>query len=138
MTIRIPLSALALAGTVLALPAAAQNNRAGALALVRSEFAATDLDHDGSLSRAEVEARFDHMKTASATHPLTRQQARQLTDLWFRSTDTNHDGRISLAESEAMMMQTFDRYDTNHDGVISPAERAAAAKHEPTPPPARR
>ncbi|MGI4732204.1 MAG: EF-hand domain-containing protein [Janthinobacterium lividum] len=131
--IRIALSALAVAGTVLALPVAAQrapaapqSSRAAALNLVRTEFAATDLDHDGTLSRAEVAARFDHMKTASAAHPLNHQQARQLTELWFGRTDTNHDGRITLAESEAMMMQTFDRYDTNHDGVISAAERAAA------------
>ena len=124
--IRTILPALAIAGTLVALPAAAQSSRAVMLAQVRAEFAASDLDHDGVLTKAEVAARMEHMKVAGAAGPLTRQQASQLTDLWFRHADLNHDGRVTLAESEAATGQVFDRYDTNRDGVISPAERAAA------------
>lgn len=124
--IRTILPALAIAGTLVAVPAAAQNSRAALLAQVRAEFAATDLDHDGTLTRAEVAARVAHMRVGGAGRPLTPQQAREITDLWFRNADANHDGRVTLAESEAAAGQMFDRYDTNHDGVISPAERAAA------------
>ena len=120
-----PVLALALA-VALSSPAAAQSSRAAALAQLRAEFAATDIDHNGYLTRAEVAARIAHMKMAGAAHPLSRQQADQLTALWFQRTDANGDGRVTLAESEATMTQLFDRYDTNHDGVISPAERAAA------------
>lgn len=123
--IRILFPALAIAGTLSA-PAVAQSSRSTALAQLRAEFSATDIDHDGVLTKAEVAARIEHMRMAGAARPLTPQQARQLTDLWFQRTDTNHDGRVTLAESEATMGQMFDRYDTNHDGIISPSEQAAA------------
>ncbi|WP_174298665.1 EF-hand domain-containing protein [Sphingomonas bacterium] len=122
---RLILPALAIA-SILSVPATAQSTRAAALAQLRAEFTATDLDHDGLLTKAEVAARIAHMRMAGAARPLTPQQAHQLTQLWFEHTDTNHDGRVTLAESEATMGQMFDRYDTNHDGVISPAEREAA------------
>ena len=101
----------------------AANSRAALLQSVRIEFRQTDLNHDGVLTRAEVQKRVAHMKVNVADHDLAARQVQMLTDLWFARGDVNHDGKITLKETEATALAVFNRYDTNHDGLISPAER---------------
>ena len=101
----------------------AANSRSALLQSVRIEFRQTDLDHDGVLTRAEVEKRVARMKVNVADHDLAAKQVQMLTDLWFARGDLDHNGKITLKETEATALAVFNRYDTNHDGLISPAER---------------
>ncbi len=121
--IRLTLAALLVAG--IAVPAAAQDTRASAAAKYDLEFAATDTDHDGVLTRAEVQARIGRMQTSG--NRIDPVHAKRLADLWFDNADTNKDGKVSRTEGQALLAKTFDLYDRNHDGKIDADERAAAA-----------
>ena len=120
--IRLTLCAALIAGV--ALPAAAQDTRASAAAKYDLEFNATDTNHDGVLTRAEVQARIAKMQTAgSRIDPV---HSKRLADLWFDHADTNKDGKVTRAEGQALLAKTFALYDRNHDGRIDADERAAA------------
>lgn len=114
------LSLPALTATVLA-----QETRASATAKLNREFAASDANKDGFLSRTEIEARMGKMKvgggkTLDATH------AKRVAALFLARADTNKDGKVSKAESDALMGAVFSAYDTNRDGKVDPAEAARA------------
>ena len=89
-----------------------------------AEFAATDTNRDGVLSRAEIDARTAKMKVAGGR--VSPADMKKLGDIWFARTDANHDGRITKAEMASIMKAVGSRYDTNHDGTVSIAERKAA------------
>ena len=110
----------------LAAPAVAQETRASATAKFKTEFAQTDTDHDGVLTRAEVQARIAQMKVG-AGHP-DPVHAKRLADLWFDRADANKNGKVTQAEAEALLAATFKRYDTDGDGKIGPEERGTAKK----------
>ena len=120
--LRQSLTLLVLAG--LATPALAQETRASAAAKFKTEFAASDTNKDGVLTRAEVLARIDNMKVgAGRPDPV---HAKRLADLWFTSADKNKDGKVTQAEAQALLAATFAKYDANHDGKIGGDEHAAA------------
>ncbi|WP_174286728.1 EF-hand domain-containing protein [Sphingomonas bacterium] len=119
--IRLTLAA-ALAG--IAVPAAAQDTRASAAAKYDLEFAATDTNHDGVLTRAEVQARIGRMQASG--NRIDPVHAKRLADLWFDHADANKDGKVTRAEGQTLLAKTFDLYDRNHDGKIDADERAAA------------
>lgn len=122
------LVALLSAPALLSVPARAQETRASAIAKHDAEFAASDTNKDGALSRAEVAKRFDRMKAGKAA--LNDTQAKGLENLWFSRADRNKDGKVTKAESKALMLSLFDRYDVNGDGKVNGEEamkaRAAA------------
>ena len=121
--IRLTLAAALVAG--FAFPAVAQDTRASTAARYNLEFAATDTNHDGVLTRAEVQARIVRMQAAGSR--IDAVHAKRLADLWFDNADTNKDGKVTRAEGQALLAKTFDLYDRNHDGKIDASERAAAA-----------
>lgn len=126
MTRALPLTALAaLVIPTLALPASAQETRKSAETKLDGEFAASDTNHDGFLSQAEVLARMSAMKVAGGKK-LDPAQAKKIATLFMARADTNKDGRVSEAESQALMNQVFSRYDLNHDGRVDGQEAAAA------------
>lgn len=101
--------ALLLPALLLAIPAFAQDTRGSAAAKFDAEFAASDLNHDGVLTRAEVARRIAGMKVGPGKPDPVH--AKRLTDLWFAHADANHDGKVTRAEAQALLTQTFDRYE---------------------------
>lgn len=73
---------------------------------------AYDMDHDGTISRAEFMAANQGRKG----DPSKR----------FAKLDLNGDGKIDKSEIDAMLSRRFRHLDTNGDGILSANERAAA------------
>lgn len=117
---------LAAFAAVIATPAFAQETPASAAAKYKKEFAATDTNKDGVLTRAEVQARISQMKVGPGRPDAVH--AKRLADLWFDRADANKDGKVTLAEGRALLMSTMKRYDANRDGKIDVDERATAKK----------
>lgn len=108
----------------LAVPAIAQETRSTAAAKFNREFAASDTNKDGSLTRAEVQARIGRMKAgAKAMNPA---QAKKLSELWFARADGDKNGKVTQLEAQALLSAVFRRYDANGDGQVGASERAAA------------
>ena len=120
--LRQTLTVLVLTG--LATPALAQETRASASAKFKTEFAASDTNKDGVLTRAEVQGRISNMKVGPGRPDPVH--AKRLADLWFTSADKNKDGKVTQAEAQALLAATFAKYDANKDGKIGGDERAAA------------
>ncbi len=112
------------AAALLASPAVAQETRASAAAKFKAEFAASDTNKDGVLTRAEVQARIGAMKVGPGRPDPVH--AKRLADLWFASADKNKDGKVTQGEAQALLAATFAKYDANGDGKIGGAERDAA------------
>ncbi|MCP3735069.1 EF-hand domain-containing protein [Sphingomonas sp. RP10(2022)] len=91
---------------------------------IKADFDKTDTNHDGFLTRAEVDARVARMDVGKAKMPAGK--AKAIAGAWFNTADANHDGKVSPAEMQGLFRALASRYDTNHDGVISLDERAAA------------
>ena len=89
-------------------------------------FARLDTNGDGSISKAEFEAK--------APLPTIKEpNAKPFLDRF----DSNKDGSISQEEFRAPTLANFEKMDANKDGTLSVAEqkgppRAAAAKKKPT------
>ena len=120
--LRQTLTVLVLGG--LAGPVLAQETRTSASAKFKAEFAASDTNKDGVLTRAEVQARIGQMKAGQGR--LDPVHAKRMADLWFGSADRNKDGKVTQPEAQALLAATFAKYDANHDGKIGGDERAAA------------
>jgi Ca2+-binding EF-hand superfamily protein len=99
--------------------------RADFVKKVDSQFDALDTNHDGSLSKAEVEAAEQRILQQLNAVRQQRVQAQ------FKQLDTNHDGQLSLQEFAAGFGtpkvnetpdQLLQKLDTNHDGKVSAAE----------------
>ncbi len=121
---RFALSVAVLAGV--ASPALAQETRESAAAKFKVEFAESDANHDGVLTRDEVQARMAGMRTAKGK--IDQVHAKRLADLWFKSADKNGDGKVTESEAQALLAATFDRYDANRDGQLGTAERDEARR----------
>lgn len=121
---------------------------------IDSRFAAIDSNHDGSVSKAEIEAaqakalqelkgrqqqeiqtEFKKLDTnkdnslslaefAAAARPLPAPTA----EAPIAKLDTNKDGKISLAEYRAPRIADFDKIDANHDGTLTAQEVRAARR----------
>ena len=127
MTRALFLAALALPPLALTqvAPATAQETRKSAETKLDGEFAASDTNHDGFLSQAEVLARMSNMKVAGGKR-LDPAQAKKIATLFMARADTNKDGKVSEAEWQALMANVFSKYDLNHDGRVDGQEAAAA------------
>jgi len=129
--------------------------RAEAEARAQAMFARMDLNQDGFVTLAEmnayVAARTPSRTSAPAAKPAKGRKAQParlmlgrvppvppLVRSMFDDADADHDGRISAEESKAAADRGFDETDTNHDGVVSPAERMAAVQDVADDKPAKR
>jgi Ca2+-binding EF-hand superfamily protein len=82
-------------------------------------FQQLDLNHDGTLTRAEVEqarAQMGGGAAAAGGDRATRMIARVFGDAQA----------VTLAQFEAQALARFDRQDLNHDGTVTAAERQQA------------
>ena len=101
--------------------------RAAAEQLVRDKFVKADVNRDGAVTLAEVDAamaahRAERFNALDANHDgqLSRGGFGQK---WFARVDADKDGRVTLAEANTAALARFDKTDANHDGTISPEER---------------
>ena len=129
--------------------------RAQVTAQIDAAFAATDKNHDGSLSaeemqqlqttelenvqkalRQRVEAQFKALDTnkdgqlslAEFSAMTPNVKVNETPAQVIQKLDSNHDGKISAAEFRAPRMVLFDKADANHDGIVTPAEAQAASQ----------
>ncbi len=94
-------------------------------------FAVLDTNHDGVLSKAEIDNR---KATYKAHHQQVRAERKagqhvagvlrmpKAVDKHFAEIDTDHNGVISKSELDTMAAQVFKRRDHNKDGYISEAD----------------
>lgn len=80
-----------------------------------TRFAKVDANHDGVLSKDELERALD------ARLAKVRQRVQKRVDTRFAKADKNQDGLISRDEWPGQAGR-FDRLDTNHDGALSKDE----------------
>lgn len=91
---------------------------------LQAEFDRSDANHDGVLTRAEIDARVAKMDVGANKMPPGK--AKAISAAWFNTADANHDGKVTPAEMQGLFRALASRYDTNHDGVVSLEERNAA------------
>jgi Ca2+-binding EF-hand superfamily protein len=118
-----------------------------------ADFKALDINSDGKLTKAEVQAAIAKRAAEAQAMLLERQKQDfekldtnkdgRLTlaeyqagtkisakdnaaDLRMAQLDTNKDGSITAAEFRAITLTQFDKLDKNRDGVLQPSERPAA------------
>lgn len=93
-----------------------------------------DLNHDGKVTRAELDQALHQQFAAAAKGGfLTKDQfedmqhsrAEVTSGRAFARLDTNHDGKLSLQEFAAYAQRTFERMDRNHDGTITADEMSS-------------
>ncbi len=123
---RVSIAALPVLALLAAVPAGAQETRASAAAKFSKEFALSDANRDGVLTRAEVQARIGKM--GAGAKKLDPVHAKRLTDLWFDKADVDKNGKVTQPEAQALLAATFAKYDADKDGKIGSRERAAAKK----------
>ena len=91
-----------------------------------------DLNHDGKVTRAEVDkliatkfseaAKGGNGITPDAFYQLELARLHDMAQKRFDRADTDHNGKLSEAEFDAPAAKIFDRLDRNHDGVITADE----------------
>jgi Ca2+-binding EF-hand superfamily protein len=114
------LAAALLIGTG-SLPAGAQTDD-------RSDFAATDLNHDGLVNREEYHRRMmDVMLLADddSDGMLTMDELPEVEPGQFRAADRNGDGMLSADEFMSSRFADFDEADQDGSGTLSPEEVGA-------------
>jgi Ca2+-binding EF-hand superfamily protein len=89
-------------------------------------FAATDVDHDGGISRDEYVDEFRARLMFSKPDADTVKRQIEQTHVRFDVLDTNDDGAISAAEFHHSGWGMFDEHDYNRDGAVSLADEADA------------
>ena len=135
-------------------PAARSATRADLLKSADANFKKVDLNGDGTLNKAEIDAAQVRMQQAASANIGARIQSEfnkldtdrngQLSLAEFRAAapapkapgsaaaaamqtlDVNKDGKISAEEYRAPMLTAFNAVDSNKDGTISAQERAQA------------
>jgi Ca2+-binding EF-hand superfamily protein len=105
-------------------PAPSAKTAAAVSPRIKAEFARSDANKDGFLTRAEVQARVQRMDVGRSR--MSPAQVQMLASTWFTTADTNRDAKVSPAEMQRLLARIAGRYDTNGDGVVSVAERQAA------------
>lgn len=107
----------------------AEATRDVAIARAADRFAQMDANHDGAVTKDELQAymaaRMAARGDGAERHGGGMGGIGGMGAMMFDRFDTNHDGRITLDEAKADAAARFDQMDTNHDGVLSPDERAA-------------
>jgi Ca2+-binding EF-hand superfamily protein len=87
-----------------------------------------DLNHDGKVTRAELDQALHQQFAAAAKGgALNKDQftgmqstrAQQTSGRTFQRLDADHNGQLTLAEFSATQQRTFERMDKNGDGVIA-------------------
>ncbi|HZC37680.1 MAG TPA: EF-hand domain-containing protein [Sphingomicrobium sp.] len=139
------LGSAALAQSAPAVSAAKPVSRADFIKKIDAQFGALDANHDGVVTKAELQAAQTHafqqrlqaefrqldtnhdgqlsfQEFAAAAHPNVT------ADQIVQKLDTNHDGKLSADEFRAPQLSTFAKLDANHDGVVTPAEVQAYAR----------
>jgi Ca2+-binding EF-hand superfamily protein len=91
-------------------------------------FDQLDVNHDGKLTREELQAARGKMHGRHGEHMARFEQR-------FKAADKDGDGALTKAEAEAGKMErlvkNFDQLDTNKDGKVTRAElQAAMGKHK--------
>jgi Ca2+-binding EF-hand superfamily protein len=137
----LPLGSAAIGQTVPTKPV----SRADFIKKIDTGFAAVDANHDGSLTKAELDAaerRTFQQRLQAEFKQLDTNHDGQLSfgefaaaahtnvnvDQIVQKLDSNHDGKISADEFRAPQLANFAKLDANHDGVVTPAEIQAFAK----------
>lgn len=96
-----------------------------------------DLNHDGKVTRAELDQALHKQFAAAAKGgALNRDQftamqstrAEATSQRAFQRLDDNHDGKLTLEEFSASEQRTFARMDKNHDGVITRDEMSSSRR----------
>jgi Ca2+-binding EF-hand superfamily protein len=121
-----------------ATPASAQGHRRRGGSRGAGSFCSRDdLNHDGKVTRAELDQALHQQFAAAAKGgALTRDQftamqssrAQTTSGHAFQRLDSNHDGKLSLEEFAATQQRGFERLDRNNDGVITRDELASARR----------
>jgi type II secretory pathway component GspD/PulD (secretin) len=94
------------------------------------QFAATDADRNGSLSRGEYvgefKARLEKRLATDARSPEKKQEERERqmrqADVRFDVLDSDKSGAITRAEFDYSGWRMFVTHDTNNDGTVSAAD----------------
>jgi EF hand len=132
---------------------AATITRVAIEAQIKANFARSDTNRDGGVTRAEaaagrklaMDAQFgaqfnalDADKNGSISRAeFIEANARALNaaiaeqgaaEKAFAADDLNRDGKVTYAEAASRPLREFDALDTNHDGNLTVAERQAGAK----------
>ena len=130
-------------------PAVVPVPRTEFIATMDTEFRKMDADHNGILTKKEVDdfqhamlgIEMDNRRRAlfaalDADHNglLTPQEFARLqlptpeisSAPLFAQNDLNRDGQVTLVEFRTAKLANFDRMDTDKDGIVSPAEMKAA------------
>jgi len=146
LTFLLAVPALALASAAAGQSAAAKPvSRADFVKRLDAQFGALDTNHDGSVSKAELQAaqaRSIQARLQAEFKQLDTNHDGQLSyaefaaaahinisaDQLLQRLDSNHDGKVSAEEFRAPQLATFATLDANHDGVVTPAETQAFAK----------
>ena len=102
---------------------------------IRQEmFVRMDLDHDGKLTRSEIERVRDGMQAAWAERNPGANAAQRPppfdVDFFFRINDRNRDFSITMEEFLLAVDERFKQFDRNGDGRITKEEVEAAQKVE--------
>jgi Ca2+-binding EF-hand superfamily protein len=97
-----------------------------------------DLNHDGKVTRAELDQAL-HQQFASAAkgsalnkdqfEGMQHSRAEATSGRAFQRLDTNHDGKVTLQEFAASQQKTFARMDRNGDGTITRDEMVSARRY---------
>jgi Ca2+-binding EF-hand superfamily protein len=131
-------------------------SRADFIKKLDAQFNALDTNHDGSVTKAELQAAEQRalelraqaeFKQLDTNHDgqlnlqefmagAPTQKVGEILDQALRQLDSNKDGKIAPEEFRAPQLATFEKLDADHDGVVTPAEIQAYAKAHPrvTPP----
>ena len=94
------------------------------------QFAATDADKNGSLSKAEYvgefKARLEKKLATDSRTPEKKEEERERqmrqADVRFGVLDSDKSGAITRAEFDYSGWRMFNHHDTNNDGAVSAAD----------------
>ena len=116
------IAAIALATTLVPVAASAQDAQMGMSDMTRAQaqqaadgiFQRLDVNHDGTVTRAEAEQVRKQMGVGG-------ERAEHMIDRTFGMAQS-----LTLKQFEDQQLARFDRQDLNHDGVVTAAERQQA------------
>jgi Ca2+-binding EF-hand superfamily protein len=119
-------------------PAQAHRSRRGGSRGAGNFCARDDLNHDGKVTRAELDqALHQQFAAASKGGALTKDQfegmqhsrAEATSGRAFQRLDANPDGKLTLQEFAASQQKTFARMDKNGDGTITRDEMTSSRRY---------